>query len=61
MILPTVNVELFSVALREFAKEVGAGTDKRVMLVVDKEPGGTRGRRWRCQRGYTWSFSPRFA
>ena len=36
MIVPPVNTELFSVALREFAKEVGAGTDKRVMLVLDK-------------------------
>lgn len=36
MILPTVNTELFSMALREFAKEVGAGEDKRILLVVDK-------------------------
>jgi len=36
MILPTVNTELFSLALGEFAKEVGAGKDKRILLVVDK-------------------------
>ena len=36
LILPTVNVELFSIALREFAKEVGAGQNKRVLLVVDR-------------------------
>ncbi len=36
LILPTVNVELFSMALNEFAQEVGAGKDKRVLLVVDK-------------------------
>ena len=36
LILPTVNTELFSMALKEFAKEVGAGEDKRVLLVVDK-------------------------
>jgi transposase len=36
LILPTVNVELFSMALQEFAKEVGAGEDKRVLLVVDR-------------------------
>jgi transposase len=36
MILPTVNTELFSLALAEFAKEVGAGEQKRVLLVVDK-------------------------
>ena len=32
----TVNVELFSMALNEFAKEVGVGKDKRVLLVVDQ-------------------------
>ncbi len=36
LILPTVNTQLFSMALREFAKEVGAGEDKHVLLVVDK-------------------------
>lgn len=36
LILPTVNTELFSMALKEFAEEVGAGRDKRVLLVVDK-------------------------
>jgi transposase len=36
MILPTVNTELFSLALGEFAKEVGAGKERRIMLVVDK-------------------------
>jgi hypothetical protein len=36
LIAPTVNVKLFSMALNEFAKEVGAGKDKRVLLVVDQ-------------------------
>ena len=36
LVLPTVNVELFSMALSEFAKEVGAGEEKRVLLVVDR-------------------------
>ena len=36
LILPTVNVELFSLALRELAKEVDAGKRKRLLLVVDK-------------------------
>ena len=36
LVLPTVNTELFSLALREFAKEVGAGKKKRVLLVVDQ-------------------------
>jgi len=36
LILPTVKTRLFSMALSEFAKEVGAGKDKRVLLVVDR-------------------------
>ena len=36
LILPTVNVELFSRALQEFAKEVGAGEDKQVLVVLDQ-------------------------
>ena len=36
LILPTVNVELFSMALNEFAKEMGVGEKKRILLVVDK-------------------------
>jgi transposase len=36
MILPTVNTELFSLALSEFAREVGAGKERRILLVVDK-------------------------
>ena len=35
------NVELFSMALNEFAKGVGVGENKRVLLVVDHRPGGT--------------------
>ncbi len=36
LILPTVNVDLFSMALNEFAKEVGAGEERRILLVVDR-------------------------
>jgi transposase len=36
LILPTVNVKPFSMALRKFAEEVGAGEEKRIVLVVDK-------------------------
>lgn len=43
LILPTVNKELFSIALREFAKEVGAGENKRVLLVVDRAGWHTSG------------------
>ena len=57
MILPTVNTFLFSVALREFAKEVGAGTDKRVMLVVDKA-GWHRGDEREVPEGIHLEFLP---
>ena len=42
-ILPTVNKELFSMALREFAKEVGASEDKRILLVADQAGWHTSG------------------
>jgi transposase len=43
LILPTVNKELFSMALGEFAKEVGAGEDKRILLVLDRAGWHTSG------------------
>lgn len=36
MILPTVNTGMFSMALHELAKEVGAGKERQILLVVDK-------------------------
>ncbi len=36
LILPKVGVEVFSLALEHFAREVGAGTRRRVMLVLDQ-------------------------
>jgi transposase len=35
LILPTINAELFSLALEEFAREAGVSEKKRVMLVLD--------------------------
>lgn len=35
-ILPTVNTELMSLALKEFAHAVGAGPSKRILLVLDR-------------------------
>jgi hypothetical protein len=35
LILPTVNTEAMNVALAEFARDVGVGAAKRVLLVVD--------------------------
>ena len=36
LILPTVSAEVFSIALENFAREVGAGKRKRIILVVDR-------------------------
>ena len=35
LLLPTVNGEVFSLALALFAREVGAGTDKQIVLLLD--------------------------
>lgn len=43
LILPTVDKKLFSMALEGFAKEVGAGEDKRILLVVDQASWHTSG------------------
>ena len=36
LLLPTVSVEVFSLALAAFAEEVGAGPDKHIILVLDR-------------------------
>ena len=36
LLMPTVNVEVFSLALSAFAKEVGAGANKHLLLVLDQ-------------------------
>lgn len=35
LLLPSVNIAVFNIALREFAQAVGAGADKRIILVID--------------------------
>jgi transposase len=35
LIMPSVNITIFNLALAEFAKSVGAGKDKRIVLVLD--------------------------
>ena len=35
LILPTIDAELMSLALEEFAREVGAGARKKILLVLD--------------------------
>ena len=57
MILPTVNAELFSLALREFADEVGAGKERRILLVVDKA-GWHTGGEVRLPEGIHLEFLP---
>ncbi len=44
LILPTANAEVFSLALSHFAKEVGAGPDKRILLVLDRAGWHTGGK-----------------
>jgi transposase len=43
LILPTVNKELFSMALKEFAKEVGADENKHILLILDQAVWHTSG------------------
>jgi DDE superfamily endonuclease len=57
LILPTVNVGLFSMALKEFAKEIGAGKDKRVLLVVD-QAGWHTGKEVEIPEGIHLEFLP---
>jgi transposase len=57
LIVPTVNVELFSMALNEFAREVGAGKDKRVLLVVD-QAGWHTGKEVEIPEGIHLEFLP---
>ena len=57
LILPTVNVELFSMALKEFAKEMGAGKDKHVLLVVD-QAGWHTGKEVEIPEGIHLEFLP---
>jgi transposase len=57
LILPTVNTELFSMALNEFAREVGAGEDKHVLLVVD-QAGWHTGKEVEVPEGIHLEFLP---
>lgn len=36
LLLPSVNVEVFSIALAHFAQATGAGSDRRIALVLDR-------------------------
>lgn len=58
MILPTVNVGLFSLALGEFAREVGAGKDKRVIMLVVDQAGWHTGHEVEVPDGIHLEFAP---
>ncbi len=55
--MPTVNTELFSMALNEFAREVGAGKDKLILLVVD-QAGWHTGKEVEVPEGIHLEFLP---
>ena len=57
LILPTVNVELFSMALSEFASVVGASKERRVVLVVD-QAGWHTGKEVEVPEGIHLEFLP---
>ncbi|GAC1349817.1 MAG: hypothetical protein NVSMB27_26470 [Ktedonobacteraceae bacterium] len=36
LLLPSVNIEIFTIALQHFAQTVGAGPDRQIVLVLDR-------------------------
>ena len=58
LILPTVNAEAFSMALENFAREVGAGKKKRILLVLDRAGWHTAKRKLRVPEGIHLEFLP---
>jgi hypothetical protein len=59
LILPTVNVQLFSMALQEFAKEVGALARINMSWWSWIRPAGTQEGRYSSPKGYTSSSCQR--
>jgi transposase len=57
LILPTVNAEVFSVALSHFAEEVGCGKDGRLILVLD-QAGWHKGKEVEVPEGIHLQFLP---
>jgi hypothetical protein len=58
LILPTLNTELFSMALNEFAKEVAVGKDKRAYFWWWIRPGGILAKRFEVPEGIHLEFLP---
>ena len=57
MILPTVNARVFSLALEHFARQVGAGTRRRILLVLD-QAGWHTGKEVEIPEGLHLEFLP---
>jgi len=57
LILPTVSAEAFSIALENFAGEVGASRRKRILLVLDKA-GWHKANKLRVPEGIHLEFLP---
>jgi hypothetical protein len=58
LILPTVNAEVFSLALENFAREVGAGKRKRILLLVLDRAGWHTAKKLRVPEGIHLEFLP---
>lgn len=58
LILPTVSAEVFSLALENFAKEVGAGNRKRILLVLDQAGWHTAKKKLVVPEGIHLEFLP---
>ncbi len=58
LILPTVNARVFSMALEHFAREVGAGKRKRILLVLDRAGWHTAKKELRVPEGIHLEFLP---
>jgi transposase len=57
LILPRVTAEVFSLALSHFAREIGAGKDKRILLVLD-QAGWHTGKEVEVPEGVQLEFLP---
>jgi hypothetical protein len=60
LLLPTVRVELFSLALAEFARAVGAGPGRWIVLVLDGA-GWHTGRAVEVPEGIALAFLPAYS
>jgi hypothetical protein len=58
LILPTVGAEAFSLALENFAREVGVGKRKRILLVLDQAGWHTAKKKLRVPEGIHLEFLP---